>query len=147
MHSRKAISITAALALAAGILSVPGGAFARGAGGLAAHGPVFGFHPRVAGHRPFRPFLRRVPARFGWQLHRWHQHRFGGRNRGDASAAYGGSAGNYPSDVTGSVPEAPGFYGPPLVPPAPTERVGCFAKGYDVPGESGGIVRVVVTRC
>src|SRR5438309_8111559 len=75
MDSRKAISLTAALALAAGILSVPGGTFARGAGGFAAHGPVFGFHPRVGGHRPFRPALvHRVPARFGWQL-RWWNHR------------------------------------------------------------------------
>jgi hypothetical protein len=147
MHSRKAISITAALALAAGILSVPGGTFARGAGGFAAHGPVFGFHPRVGGHRPFRPALHHAPARFGWQLRRWHQHRFGGRNRGDASAIYGGSAGSYPSDVTGTVPEGPAVYAPPLVPLPPAERIGCVSRGYDVPGESGGVAHIVVIRC
>src|ERR1700738_222535 len=150
MHSRKAISIIAALALAAGILFVPGGTFARGAGGFAAPGPVFGFHPRVGGHRPFRPALHHAPARFGWQLRRWHQHRlggrhprrggagFGGRNRGDASAIYGGSAGSYPSDVTGTVPEGPAVYAPPLVPLPPAERIGCVSRRYDAPGVAGG---------
>lgn len=137
----------AAVAMLAAAVLVPPTAFARGAGGTAAHGPVFGFHPRVGGHRPFRPALRHVPARFGWQLRRWHQHRFGGRNRGDASAIYGGSAGSYPSDVTGTVPEGPAFYPPPLIPPPPAERVGCLSRGYDVPGESGGVARVVVIRC
>ena len=152
MDSRKAISLTAALALAAGILSVPGGTFARGAGGFAAHGPVFGFHPRVGGHRPFRPALvHRVPARFGWQL-RWWNHRVGGRNRDGANVTYplygGSTAPYYPSDVTGSLRETgPAVYAPPVIPPAPAEHIGCLSRGYDVPSEGGGVAHLVVTRC
>jgi len=148
MHSRKAIPITAALALAAGILFVPGGTLARPAGGSAVRGPVFGLHPSIAAHRPFRPaHIHRGPARFGWQLHRWHQHRFGGHNRGDVSAVYGGSVAPYPSDVTGTLPEGPAVYAPPIIPPPPSERIGCFSRGYEVPGELGGVAHVVVTRC
>jgi len=144
MHTRKAlsltVSLTAALALAA-ILFVPAGTFARGAGGLAAHGPVFGFHPRVV-HRPFRPaHVNRAFARFGWQLRR------NQRNRDGVGAAYGGWGTSYPNDVTGTVPEAPAVYAPPLIPPAPSERIGCFSRGYDVPAERGGGAHVVVIRC
>jgi hypothetical protein len=140
MPRRKALSLTAALALAA-ILFVPAGTSARGAGGLAARGPVFGFHPRVV-HRPFRPaHVNRAFARFGWQLRR------NQRNRDGVGAVYGGSAGSYPSDVTGTVPEAPAVYAPPLIPPAPAEHVGCFSRGYDVPAELGGTAHVTVIRC
>jgi len=147
MHTRKALSLTAALALAA-ILFVPAGTFARGTGGLAARGPVFGFHPRVV-HRPFRPaHVNRAFARLGWQLRR--NQRIGGRNRDGVGAAYGGwgtSYPSYPSDVTGTVPDAPAVYAPPLIPPAPSERTGCFSRGYDVPAERGGGAHVVVIRC
>jgi hypothetical protein len=148
MRNRMAISTTAALMLAAGILSVPSGTFARGAG--ASHGPMFGFHPRIAVHRPFRPaFAHRVPARFGWRL-RWWNHRFA-RNRNDTNAGYagyGGSGASYPGDVTGTVPETgPGGYWPPVIPPAPAEHVGCLSHNYDVPGEGGGVAKVTVTRC
>jgi len=138
-----------ALALAAGILFAADGTSARPAGAMAARGPVFGLHAGIAAHRPFRAAqLNRGPARLGWQLHRWHRHRLGGRNRGDASAIYGGSAASYyPSDVTGTLPEGPAVYAPPVIPPPPSERIGCFAKGYDVPAEFGGVARVVVTRC
>jgi hypothetical protein len=145
MPSRKAFSFAAALALAV-ILFVPAGTFARGAGGFAAHGPVFGFHPRVV-HRPFRAaHVNRAPARLGWQLRR--SERFGGRNRDGVGAFYGGSAGAYPGDVTGSLSEAPAVYAPPLIPPAPpAEHIGCLARGYDVPAELGGVAKVVVIRC
>jgi len=152
MHIRKAFFVAAVLAMAAGILSVPNDTFARGGGGFAgaAHGPAFGFHPRIAPHRPFRPaFVHRGPARFGWRL-RWWNHRLG-RNRNDANAgysAYGGSGASYPGDVTGTVPDTgPGVYMPPVMPAAPVEHIGCLARGYDVPGESGGVVKVTVTRC
>jgi hypothetical protein len=145
MHSSKALSLTAALALAA-ILFVPAGTFARGAGGFAARGPVFDFHPRVV-HRPFRPaHINRAFARLGWQLRR--NRNIGGRNRDGAGTAYGGGwGGSYPSDVTGTVPEAPAVYPPPLIPPAPAERTGCLSHGYDVPAEAGGVTRVTVIRC
>jgi hypothetical protein len=153
MRTRKAISTTAALALAAGILSVPGDTFARGGGGFGgARGPVFGFHPRIAGHRPFRPVLvHRGPARLGWQL-RWWNHRFAARHRAGKSAIYpalgGGLGAPDPNDVTGTVAvPGPAVFAPPIVAPAPPERVGCFSRGYDVPGESGGVARIVVTRC
>jgi hypothetical protein len=146
MANRKALFIAAALALAAGILLLPAGTFARGARGFAAaaHGPVFGWH----GPRLFRPALsHRAPARLGWHLRR--NQRVGGRNRDGTGAIYGGSATPYYSgDLTGSVPESgPALYPPPLIPPAPAEHAGCFARGYDVPSESGGIAKVMVTRC
>jgi len=146
MRIRKAILTTAALALAAGILSVPGGTFARGAGRVAAHGPVFGFHPRIAVHRPFRAALsHRAPARFGLHLRRDHR---GGRNGDGTGAVYGGSAAPYYSgDVTGSVPEGPAVYPPPLIPSPPAEHIGCLSRGYDVLSESGGVAKVMVTRC
>ena len=141
-------SLAAALALAAGLLFVPAGTFARPAGGLAARGPVFGLHPGPAAHRALRPaHLNRAPARLGWQLHRWHRHHMGGRNRGEVSSIYGGSAASYPSDVTGTIPEGPAVYPPPLIPSPPPERIGCYSRGYDVPGELGGVAKVVVTRC
>ena len=143
MHTSKAISTASALLLAAGILSVPSGTFARGGG--AAHGPAFGFHPRIVIHRPLRPaFVHHAPARLGFRL-RWFNH----RNRTDASAAYpayGSSGAAYPSDVTGTVP-GPGVFVPPVIPPAPAEHIGCLSRGYDVPGENGGVAKVVVTRC
>jgi hypothetical protein len=149
MHASKAISTVSALVVAAGILSVPSGTFARGAGFAGgAHGPVFGLHPRIAGHRPFRPaFAHRVPARFGWRL-RWWNHRL--RNRTDASAVYPayGAGASYPGDVTGTVPETgPGVFVPPVIPPVPAEHIGCLARSYDVPGEGGGVAKVTVTRC
>jgi hypothetical protein len=148
MANRKAFFIAAALALAAGILLLPAGTFARGARGFAAaaHGPVFG----LRGPRLFRPALvHRTPARFGWQLHRWHQHRFGGRNRDGAGAIYGGSTAPYYSgDLTGTVPETgPALYAPPAIPSPPAEHLGCLSRGYDIPSESGGVVKVTVTRC
>jgi hypothetical protein len=147
MRSRKALSFTAALALAA-FLFVPDATFARGGGGVAARGPVFGLHGRAAVHRPFRPALaHRAALRFGWQLRWWN--RFG-RHRAGTGAFYpaydAGVTAPYPADVTGTVP-GPGVFLPPYVPPAPSERVGCLAHGYDVPAEVGGIAKVVVIRC
>jgi hypothetical protein len=150
MRTRMAISTTAALALAAGVLSLPSGTLARGGGGFAgaAHGPMFGFHPRIAVRRPFRPaFAHRVPARFGWRL-RWWNHR-AARNGNDAGAAYPtyGSS-SYPGDVTGTLPlPGPDVYAPPLIQPAPAEHIGCLSRNYDVPGERGGVAKVTVTRC
>jgi hypothetical protein len=150
MRNRTTYVRTVAVLLA-GALLVPAAALARG-GGFAhfGHGPVFGFHraPDVA-HRPFRPpGVQHFPGRFaGW----WRLHRFG-RNRGDngngtADAGYGGSywpgSGYGSADTTGTV--TPGaVWTPPSAPPS--ER-GCVARGYDVPGESGGVVKVTVTRC
>ena len=48
-------------------------------------------------------------------------------------------------DVTGTLSPPPAVFGPPAGPPP--ERVGCFSRGYEVPGESGGVARVTVTRC
>jgi len=136
----------AAVAMLAAAVLVPPTALARGAGGAAAHGPVFGFHPRIAVHRPFQPALsHRAPARFGLHLRRDHR---GGRNGDGTGAIYGGSAAPYyPGDVTGSVPEGPAVYPPPLIPSPPAEHVGCLSRGYDVPSESGGVAKVMVTRC
>jgi hypothetical protein len=144
----------AALALAAGIALVPGGTFARGAGGAAggARGPVFGLHSaRIAVHRPIAPGLvRRQRARLGFRLNWWRLHRLS-RHQDGANASYPlGGDGGYgapadPNDVTGAV-GAPGFM--PLPPAAyPAEHVGCLSRGYDVPGESGGVAKVTVTRC
>jgi len=152
MYDRKALFVAGALALAAGIVFVPAGTFARGGGFAgAAHGPMFGF----PGHRAFRPaFVRRAPARLGWHLRWWNLHRLAARNRAGAnagaSAVYPGVDGGYApaaNDLTGSVavPE------PALLPapsaPYPPEHVGCLSRGYDVASESGGVARVTVTRC
>ena len=148
MHIRKAILTAAALALAAGVLCLPGGTSARAAGRVAAHGPVFGFHPRVVPPRPFRAaFSHRAPARFGWHLRR--NHHVGGRNRDGTGAIYGGSVTPYYSgDITGTVPETgPAVYPPPLIPSPPAERIGCLSRGYEVPAELGGVTKVTVTRC
>ena len=145
MGNRKAISTAAALALAA-VLFVPGTPAARGARGFAGHGPVFGFHPQAGGHRPFRPALAQRAARFGWQLRWWKQR---ARDRAGAGAVYPAADGGvpyYPGDVTGGVP-GPAVFVPPVLPSAPPERVGCFARGYDVPGETGGAAHVTVIRC
>ncbi len=156
MHKRKTLSTAAALGFAAGILLMPAGTFARGAGGFAggAHGPVFGFpHARGGVHRPLAPALaHRVPARLGFRLNWWRLHRFA-RHRSDAGALYYplGSDGGYaapgdPNDVTGAFAPGPALL--PLPPAAyPPEHVGCLSRGYDVPGESGGVARVTVTRC
>ena len=131
----------AVLALAAGILLVPDATLARGAG-FARHGPVFGFHPR-AGH-PFRPAaVGRAPVRLGWQLRWWRA------RHGAGAVVYPAGDGVAPpdADVTGSVPvPGPAVFLPPLVPPPPAER-GCFARGYEVPGEAGGGAYVTVIRC
>ena len=153
MHDRKALAITAALAFAAGLLLAPSGAFARGGGFAGVRGPVFGFRHGPIVHRPIGPaFGHRFPGRFGFKLNAWRLHRFA-RQRNDASAIYPyGGDGGYgpyydPNAVTGSV----GLPGPvpALLPPAPypPEHIGCLSRGYDVPGESGGVVRVTVTRC
>jgi hypothetical protein len=138
MANRKAFFIAALAA----ILFVPDGTFARG-GGFAARGPVFGFHPRIVGQRPFRPIVHPVPSRFGWQL-RWRKER--ARHRAGAGAILDGGLPASNGDVTGTA-TVPTVFVPPAVPPAPPERIGCYARGYEVPGESGGVVRVTVTRC
>jgi hypothetical protein len=150
MHPKKTISITAALALATGVLFVPGGTFARGAGGTA-RGPVFGFQARIAAHRPFQPArVHRVPARLGWQLHWWnHRHRDrAGAGAGAIYPALDGGTTAPDSDVTGSLPvPGPSVFVPRVAPSEPPERVGCFARGYDVPRERGGVAHVTVIRC
>jgi hypothetical protein len=145
----------AAVAMLAAAVLVPPTALARG-GGFArgGHGPVFGFaHAPIVAHRPFRPAVaHHVPGRFahGWRLHRFARHRGSDRNgiadAGYAAGTYPGSTYN-PGDFTGTVAPPPAVFVPPLIPPPPAERVGCLSRGYDVPGESGGVVRVVVTRC
>lgn len=147
MPHRKAISITAALALAAGILSVPSTTVARGGGGFGAHGPVFGFHPRFAGHRPFRPAFAHRAARFGWHLRRSNRGQRDGAGTGAGYPAYdAGVSAPYTGDVTGGLP-GPGVFVPPVVAPAPPEHIGCLARGYEVPAEVGGVARVTVIRC
>jgi hypothetical protein len=150
MGNKRTLSRGALVAMLAAAVLAPPAALARGGFAHAGHGPVFGLHhaPIVA-HRPFRPvFAHRFPARFahGWRLHRFARH----RADWGATGAYAGDAGypvTYPSDVTGTVavPDAAGF-APPAAAPAP-ERVGCLARGYEVPSESGGSARVTVTRC
>jgi hypothetical protein len=144
MRNRRTLAIVALLAAA---VLAPAAALARGGFAHGGHGPVFGLHhaPIVA-HRPFRPvFAHRFPARFA---HGWRLHRFARRHDADGGAfgPYAGDVGypvTDPTDVTGTIAvPAPTQFAPP----AP-ERVGCFARGYDVPGESGGIARVTVTRC
>jgi hypothetical protein len=147
MSHTKAFTTGAAIAVVAGMLLLPGGTLARGGGGFAAggHGPVFGFHPRV-GHRPFRIVRRHHPL-FAW--HPWNRHRFAARYGLGASAIYPAADADYGAtgnDLTGTVVvPGPGAFGPPGAPPS--ERAGCFSRGYEVPGESGGIARVTVTRC
>lgn len=143
MSHTKAFTTGAAIAVLAGMLLLPGGTFARGAGGFAAgHGPVFGVHPH-GGHPPFR-LARRHPSPFG--LHLWNRH-LGHRGIGAIyPGADSGTVAADPNDVTGTLPPpGPGFFAPPAAPPA--EHIGCLSRGYDVPGESGGAARVVVTRC
>lgn len=154
MYHGKAFS-TAALALAAGVLLMPAGTFARGGGGFhgGGRGPIFGFpHARIGVHRPLGPgFVRRVPGRFGFGLNAFRLHR--GNQRNDASAIYpyygdGSYGGGYGSnDATGSIAApGPGFL--PLPPASsPPEHVGCLARSYDVPAEAGGMTKVKVTRC
>jgi hypothetical protein len=150
MSNTKAFAAAAAVAVLAGVLFLPAGSFARGAGGFgAAHGPVFGLrNAGIAAHRAFRPALARHAAPQRW----WRLHRFAARNRRTgalwplaADAAYAPYDAN---DLTAAIP-VPGPAGVLAPPPAPypPEHVGCFARGYDVPGESGGLVKVVVTRC
>jgi hypothetical protein len=138
----------AAVAMLAAAVLVPPTALARG-GGFArgGHGAVFGF---AHAHRPFRPAVaHHLPARFahGWRLHRLARHRGSDRNgiadAGYAAGSYPGSTYN-PGDFTGTVAPPPAVFVPPV---APAEHIGCLARDYDVPGESGGVVRVVVIRC
>jgi len=148
MRNRKTYSRVTAVVLA-GALLVPAAALARG-GGFAqfGHGPVFGLHRApVVAHRPFRPGVHRFSTRFpGW----WRLHRFA-RHRGDnlnGMVIGGGSypTGTYdPGDVTGTLAPPPAVFAPAGAPPP--EHVGCFARGYEVPAETGGIARVTVTRC
>jgi hypothetical protein len=150
MSNMKAFATAAAAAVLAGALFVPAGSFARGPGGFgAAHGPVFGLHAAgLAGHRAFRPALARHAAPLRW----WRLHRFAARNRGTGAlwplAADGAYAPYDANDVTAAIP-VPGPAGVLAPPPAPypPEHIGCLARGYEVPAEIGGIVKVVVTRC
>jgi hypothetical protein len=153
MNKRKAFSHRAAVAVLAGMLIVPAGALARGGGhgfGGGLHvGPVFGFPHRIAPHFG-HGFARRWPARFAWRFHRWNFHRFALHNGNGAGAAYPFSdsgAGYAPGDVTGAIgaPEPAAVFAPPA--PASGDHIGCQSHGYDVPGESGGVVKVTVTRC
>jgi len=154
MRNTKAYLHATAVVLAAAAL-VPAAALARGGGfGHGGHGPVFGFHHApVVAHRPFRPAgVHHFRGRFAgwWRVNRFARNR-GNNGNGAADAGYGG--GYYPAsgyagygsgDTTGTI--APGaVWTSPSAPPA--ERIGCAARGYDVPGESGGVVRVTVTRC
>lgn len=139
---------TAAVATLAGAVLVPAAALARG-GGFAhfGHGPMFGLHrPLGLAHRPFRPAVQRFPARFAgwWRLHRLARHR-GDNSNGIATGDGYYPAGTYaPGDVTGALAPPPAL----LAPSGPaSERAGCFSRGYEVPGESGGVARVTVTRC
>jgi len=154
MGSSRRFLHTAVVMMLAGAALVPAAAFARGGSAHGGHGPVFGFHrPPVVAHRPFRPAgVQHFPGRFtGW----WRLNRFG-RNRGNnangvADAGYAGGyypAGGYggygSGDTTGTI--APGaVWTAPSAPPA--EHLGCAARAYDVPSESGGVARVTVTRC
>jgi hypothetical protein len=153
-------SKAAAVAAMAGIMLAPAGALGRGGGGGGGGfarggfhvGPVFGFPHAVARHRAFaHGFARRWPARFAWRFHRWNFHRFAGRHGAGAGSAavypFGGDSGAYvPSDVTGAI-AAPGptVFAPPAAPAS--DHIGCQSRGYEVPGESGGVVKVMVTRC
>ena len=145
------ITSRAAMVILAGAVLVPAAALARG-GGFAhgGHGPVFGFrHAPVIAHRPLRPAgVRHFSGRFAgwWRLHRF-AHQRGNNANGIADAGYGGSY--YPNssygsgDVTGTLAPPPAVFAPP----APSERIGCFSRGYEVPGEGGGVAKVTVTRC
>jgi hypothetical protein len=154
----KTLSKAAAVAAMAVTMLAPAGVLARGGGGGGGGfarggfhvGPVFGFPHAVAAHRAFgHGFARRWPARFAWRFHRWNLHRFASRHGAGSGAVYpfGGDAAPYvPGDVTGAL-GAPGptVFAPPAA--APSDHIGCQARGYDVPGESGGVVKVMVTRC
>jgi hypothetical protein len=152
MRNKRTFSRATAVLLA-GAMLVPTAALGRG-GGFAhgGHGPIFGFHrPLGIAHRPFRPaHVQHFPARFAnwWRLHRF-THRRGDNFNGIADAGY--NAGYYPSssydpgDLTGALAPPPAVFAPPGAPPP--EHIGCLARGYDVPAESGGVARVTVTRC
>jgi hypothetical protein len=148
MINRKAFATAAALAVLGGAVFIPADALARRGGGVgAAHGPVFGLpHAHIGAHRPFRPaFARGAHPLRGWSLHR-----FGARNRGADGVWSAGSTGYAPlydpNDVTASVP-MPGPFLAPRPLPYPPDHVGCLSRGYDVPAESGGVAKIVVTRC
>ena len=148
MRNSKAYSRAAAVVLAGAVL-VPAAPLARG-GGFAhgGHGPVFGFHhPPVVAHRPFRPpGMHHFPGRFAgwWRLHRFTRHRGDIWNGIAAGDGYYPASTYAPGDVTGTLAPPPAVFAPPGAPP---QRVGCFSRGYEVPGESGGVARVTVTRC
>jgi hypothetical protein len=155
----KTWSKAAAVAAMAGMMLAPAGVLARGGGGAGGGfarggfhvGPVFGFPRAVAPHRAFgHGFARRWPARFGFPSQRWNFHRFAGRNGAGSAAAYpyaGDAGGYFPGDVTGAIgaPEPAAVFAPSA--PASSDHIGCQSRGYDVPGESGGVVKVMVTRC
>jgi hypothetical protein len=149
----KKTCLRAAAVLLAGALLVPAAALARGGGfSHGGHGPVFGLHHRpIVAHRPFRPGLQHSSLHFAawWRLHRFARHR--GDNLNGTGYGYGYGDGSYPAsaydpgDVTGTLAPPPAVFAPPGGTSA--ERVGCFSRGYEVPGESGGVARVTVTRC
>jgi hypothetical protein len=163
MNRIRTLSKRAAIAAAAGLLLVPAAALARGGGfgggGFrgAVHGPVFGFpRARVAQPTLAHGFARRWPARIAFGFHQWNFHRFAFRhgngtgNAWSAVAPFAGDAGAYavPGDVTGTLGgPAPAVFAPAGPSPYPPEHIGCQARGYDVPAESGGVAKVVVTRC
>jgi hypothetical protein len=165
MNSIRTLSKRAAVAAMAGLLLVPAVALARGGGGFggggfrgAVHGPVFGFpRARIAHPALAHGFARRWPARIAAGFHQWNFHRFalrhgnGGGNAWGAAAPFAGDAGAYavPADVTGTLggPGPTAVFAPPAPASYPPEHVGCQARGYDVPAESGGVAKVVVTRC
>ena len=150
MRNSRRFSHTILVVMLAGATLVPAAALARG-GGHGGHGPVFGFHHApVVAHRPFRPAgIHRFPGHFAgwWRLHRFARQRANNAN-GIADAGYGAGyypTGSYaPGDVTGTLAPPPAVFAPPG---SATEHVGCVARGYEVPGENGGIARVTVTRC
>jgi hypothetical protein len=162
MNRMRTVSQRAAIAALAGLLLVPAAALARGGGfgggGFrgAVHGPVFGF-PRARIAHPIlaHGFARRWPARIAAGFHQWNFHAFrhanGAANGWGAAAPFAGDAGAYavPADVTGTLggPGPAAVFAPPGPSPYPPEHLGCQARGYDVPAESGGVVKVVVTRC
>jgi len=139
----------------AGAMLIPAAALARGGFAHGGHGPVFGLHrPPIVAHRPFGPAgVQHLHGRFAgwWRLHRFARHRGDNGNgntsgiadTGYAGGSYPGSA-YYPGDVTGTLPP-PAVFAPPGAPPS--EHIGCLSRGYEVPGESGGVARVTVTRC
>ena len=149
MRNRRTFSRAAVAVMLTGAILVPAAALARGGFAVGGHGPSFGLHhPPIVAHRPFRP--PGVQALRGRFASAWRLHRFAHR-RGDNSNGVGYGDGYYPGstydpgDLTGTLAPPPAVFAPPGAPPP--EHVGCFSRGYEVPGENGGVARVTVTRC